>query len=49
MSFAGYKRSIASGFCLRRESTLMESLAKNASLRVEAHVGHSTGGSMPLS
>ena len=49
MGSAGYWRSFASGFCLRRVSTLMESLAMTASLRFEAHVGHTTGGSMPLS
>ena len=43
MGSAGYRVSFASGFCLSRESTLMESLAMIASLRVEAHVGHSTG------
>ena len=48
MGSAGSMTSFASGFCLRRESTLIESFAMMASLRVIAHVGHSTGGFKPL-
>ena len=47
--FGLVKRSFASGFCLICESELIESLAMMDSLRVEAHVDHSTGGSMPPS
>ena len=38
-----------SGLSFNRESTFFEFLAIIASLRVAAHIGHSTGGSIPLS
>ena len=46
---AEYVRFFISGFCFNRESTFMEFLALIASLSVAAQMGHSTGGSMPLS
>ena len=38
-----------SGLCFNRESTFIEFLAIIANLSVAAHVGLSTGGSIPLS
>ena len=38
-----------SGLCFNRESKFIDFLAIIANLSVAAHVGHSTGGSIPLS
>ena len=38
-----------SGLCFSSESTFIEFLAINANFSVAAHMGHSTGGSTPVS